>query len=56
MLTCCAPFVNIQFLGSSLTFMMVGTCCSLCIAAAPIFVYCSSPYYTFTHGSVKHET
>ena len=22
-LTCCAPFVNIQFLGSSLTFMMV---------------------------------
>ena len=23
MLTCCAPFVNIQFLGSSLTFMMV---------------------------------
>ena len=26
-LTCCAPFVNIQFLGSSLTFMMV-SCCS----------------------------
>ena len=23
LLTCCAPFVNIQFLGSSLTFMMV---------------------------------
>merc|ERR1712190_632955 len=23
LLTCCAPFVNVQFLGSSLTFMMV---------------------------------
>ena len=32
-LTCCAPFVNIQFLGSSLTFMMV----------RKLLFHCSSP-------------
>ena len=52
-LTCCAPFVNIQFLGSSLTFMMV--CCRLrhCSSSALMLLH-NYPCCTYCQWHLFH--